>query len=169
MKEVEKIIRVNHAGELGAIYIYKAQRIIASVFYKDIVDKLDKMLKNEEAHFKTFSQWLTLNNVRNCYALWFWALGGFILGFITAILGRKPIWVCTNTVEAMVVHHLEWQLSYLKTHDRTAYLAVLNIKSDQEVHQKIGLLNGSNSSVYLPIKWLAKYATKFSLWLSKKL
>ncbi|NRD72850.1 demethoxyubiquinone hydroxylase family protein [Shewanella sp. VB17] len=58
MKEVERIIRVDHAGELGAISIYSAQRKMACFFYKDIVDKLDEMLAHEKEHFNTFSAWL---------------------------------------------------------------------------------------------------------------
>jgi len=169
MKEVERIIRVDHAGELGAISIYSAQRTVAKFLYKDIVDKLDEMLGHEKDHFKTFDNWLKKNKVRHCYALAFWSLGGYILGFITALLGRKAIWVCTNAVETTVLHHLDLQLSYLKMYETTAYEAVLSIKNDEEEHQKFGSLHGSNAKVYLPIKWVVKYSTKFAIWLSTKL
>tara|TARA_R110000751_G_scaffold306297_1_gene424359 strand:+ start:2120 stop:2629 length:510 start_codon:yes stop_codon:yes gene_type:complete len=169
MKEVERIIRVDHAGEFGAINIYKAQRIIASILYKDIVVKLDEMLMHEKEHFKIFDCWLKNNNIRHCYALWFWSVGGFILGLVTALLGRKSIWVCTNAVETTVLHHLNWQLSFLKVHDHSAYQAVLSIKNDEEEHQKYGVLNGSNSLIYLPIKWVVNYSTSFAIWLSTKL
>jgi len=169
MKEVERIIRVDHAGEFGAISIYRAQRTIASFFYKDIVDKLDEMLAHEKEHFNTFNDWLKKNKVRHCYAIWFWSFGGYILGFITAILGRKAIWVCTNAVETTVLHHLDWQLAYLKEHEVNAYQAVLSIKKDEEEHQEFGSLNGSDSKRYLPIKWVVKYSTKFAIWLSTKL
>ncbi len=169
MKEVERIIRVDHAGEFGAISIYNAQRTVARFLYKDIVDKLDEMLEHEKTHFSTFDDWLKKNKIRHCYALWFWSFGGYILGFITALLGRKAIWVCTNAVETTVLHHLDWQLSYLKVHETTAYQAVLSIKNDEEEHQKFGAINGSSSKIYLPIKWVVKYATKFAIWLSTKL
>ena len=169
MKEVERIIRVDHAGEFGAISIYTAQRTIASFIYKDIVVKLDEMLEHEEEHFNTFKDWLKKHNVRHCYALWFWSFGGYVLGFITALLGRKAIWVCTSAIETTVLHHLDWQLSYLKEHDLDAYQAVLSIKNDEEEHQEFGALHGSDSKIYLPIKWVVKYSTKLAIWLSTKL
>ena len=169
MKEVERIIRVDHAGEFGAISIYSAQRAVARFLYKDIVEKLDEMLKHEKQHFNTFDEWLKNNNVRHCYAIWFWSIGGYILGFVTALLGRKAIWVCTNAVETTVLHHLDWQLAYLKVHESSAYQAVLSIKNDEEEHQKFGAINGSNAPIYLPIKWVVKYSTKFAIWLSTKL
>ncbi|MBQ4810324.1 demethoxyubiquinone hydroxylase family protein [Pseudoalteromonas luteoviolacea] len=50
-----------------------------------------------------------MHHVRHCYALWFWSLGGSLLGIITGLL----IWVCTQAVESTVLHHLDWQLRYL--------------------------------------------------------
>ncbi|MBQ4880644.1 demethoxyubiquinone hydroxylase family protein [Pseudoalteromonas luteoviolacea] len=168
-KEVQRIIRVDHAGEFGAINIYRAQRTVAKLLYKDIVEQLDDMLHHEKEHFDTFNSWLEQNSVRHCYALWFWAIGGYFLGLVTALLGRKSIWVCTHAVESTVLHHLDWQLSYLSKHDPSAYEAVLSIKQEEEAHQSLGLLNGSNSLVYSPIRLVVKYSTKFEIWLSTKL
>ena len=169
MEEVNRIIRVDHAGEFGAISIYSAQLIVSRILYKDIVPKLTEMLSHEKEHFSTFEMWLKNNNVRHCYALWFWSFGGFILGILTSLLGRKAIWVCTNAVETTVLHHLKWQLAYLKEHNETAYEAVLSIKTDEEEHQKYGEQYGSNNIIYLPIKWVVNYSTKFAIWLSTKL
>ncbi|KZN62829.1 hypothetical protein N473_18110 [Pseudoalteromonas luteoviolacea CPMOR-1] len=168
-KEVKRIIRVDHAGERGAISIYKSQRFIARFFYKDIVAQLDEMLAHEKKHFDTFNSWLVSNQVRHCYALWLWSLGGYVLGFITALLGRKAIWVCTEAVETTVLHHLDWQLDFLEQHDLSAHEAVVSIKADEEQHQNLGFLNGSNGMRYLPIQLVVKYSTRFAIWLSTKL
>ena len=45
---VARIVRVNHAGEFGAIRIYSAQIIVASKFYPDIVPALATMLGHEK-------------------------------------------------------------------------------------------------------------------------
>ncbi len=169
MKEVERIIRVDHAGELGAISICRAQRMVARVFYKDIVSDLDDILVDEQQHFLLFDAWLKRNNVRPCYALWAWSSGGFVLGLITAVLGRKAIWVCTHAVETVVLHHLEQQLLYLKERDQSAYHAVLSIKNDEEQHQQTGFLKGSSDGLYSPIRYVVGNATKFAIWLSSKL
>lgn len=167
--EIERIIRVDHAGELGAINIYRAQLSIAKLFYKDIVPELSDMLTHEKEHFSTFNNLLLRRSIRSCYALWFWAIGGYILGLITGLLGRNAIWVCTNAIETTVLHHLDWQLNFLHKHDLEAHNAVHSIKSDEEAHQKLGENKGTSSVLYSPIFFLVKGSTKYAIWLSTKL
>ncbi|PNE01599.1 ubiquinone biosynthesis protein Coenzyme Q7 Coq7 family protein [Alcanivorax sp. MD8A] len=169
MKEVERIIRVDHAGERGAIGIYSAQLLVSRLLYKDLVKALEEMLSHEREHYATFNRLLKEREIRHCYGLTVWALGGWVLGIITAILGRNAIWICTNSIETTVLHHLHWQLAFLELHDAEAYAAVLSIKQDEEEHQEMGETNGSDSIVYKPIFWLVQWSTKFAIWLSTKL
>lgn len=169
MKEVERILRVDHAGEYGAINIYKAQLLIARLFYKDIVPKLEEMLSHEKVHFNTFNNLLISRSIRRCYAIHFWAFGGFSLGVVAAIMGRNAIWVCTNSIETTVLHHLDDQLDFLSKNDIEVHAAVLSIKADEEAHQEFGQTNGVNSLLYKPIFYLVSRATEFAIWLSSKL
>lgn len=169
MKEVERIIRVDHAGELGAINIYRAQIFVAKLFYKDIVATLEDMLSHEIAHFNTFNNLLNKRGIRHCYALKLWSFGGGVLGFITALCGRNAIWVCTHSIESTVLHHLDWQLDFLEQHDKEAYQAVLSIKADEEEHQELGKNNGINSPIYKPIFYIVRKSTELAIWLSTKL
>ncbi len=169
MKEVERIIRVDHAGELGAINIYRKQLFVARYLYKDIVHVLEDMLSHEMAHFNTFNNLLTKRGIRHCYALKLWAFGGATLGLITALLGRNAIWVCTNSIETTVLHHLDWQLDYLAKNDPEAHDAVLSIKADEEEHQELGQSNGINSPIYKPIFFVVRKSTELAIWLSTKL
>jgi Ubiquinone biosynthesis protein COQ7 len=169
MKEVERIIRVDHAGERGAIGIYTAQLIVARLLYKDLVPTLEAMLLHEREHYATFSRLLSNRRIRHCYGLGLWAVGGVALGTLTALLGRNAIWICTNSIETTVLHHLEWQLAYLHKHDSEAHAAVLSIKADEEEHRELGFNNGSETFLYKPIFWLVKRSTEFAIWLSTKL
>jgi ubiquinone biosynthesis monooxygenase Coq7 len=169
MKEVERIIRVDHAGEFGAINIYRAQLFVARIVYRDIVLKLEEMLSHEKEHFKKFDSILLKRHIRHCYALHLWAFGGAILGFLTAIIGRNAIWVCTDSIESTVLHHLNWQLEFLAKHDSEVHQAVLSIKADEKSHQEFGQNNGTKSPVYLPIFWAVRKSTEFAIWLSTKL
>jgi ubiquinone biosynthesis monooxygenase Coq7 len=169
MKEVERILRVDHAGEYGAINIYKAQLFIARIFYKNIVSQLEEMLSHEKTHFSTFNKILVERSIRHCYAINFWAFGGFSLGLFTALIGRNAIWVCTNSIESTVLHHLEWQLEFLRDHDLEVHRAVMSIKADEESHREFGQTNGKNSLVYKPIFYIVRRATEFAIWLSTKL
>ena len=168
-KEIERIIRVDHAGELGAINIYKSQLFVSRYFYKDIVPELNEMLAHEKEHFKTFDNLLKTRSIRSCYALWFWAFGGIFLGLLTALMGRNAIWVCTNAIETTVLHHLSWQLSFLSNHDTEAYDAVYSIKADEEAHQNIGASRGKKAFIYKPIFIVVTGSTKVAIWLSTKL
>lgn len=169
MIEVERIIRVDHAGEFGAINIYRAQLFVARCFYPNIVAKLEEMLSHERQHFSTFDSLLKKRGIRHCYALYFWAFGGTLLGFLTAALGRNAIWVCTSSIETTVLHHLEWQLAFLEQHDKEVHQAVLSIKSDEEEHRDFGDSNGHRSLVHKPIFWVVSKTTELAIWLSKKL
>lgn len=168
-KEVDRIIRVDHAGEHGAIKIYSAQILISRILHKDIVPALENILSHEREHFRRFDQLLKNRQVRHCYALGLWAVGGFMLGLFTALLGRNAIWVCTNSIETTVLHHLDWQLAFLKEHDQDAYDAVLSIKADEEEHREFGQINGTDSIMYRPIFWVVRKSTESAIWLSTKL
>jgi ubiquinone biosynthesis monooxygenase Coq7 len=169
MSEVERILRVDHAGEYGAINIYRAQLFVARFFYKDIVSQLEEMLSHEKIHFDTFNKIMLARSIRHCYAIHFWALGGFSLGLFTALLGRNAIWVCTDSIESTVLHHLEWQLEFLIKNDPEVYAAVLSIKADEESHREFGQTHGKNSLVYKPIFYIVRRATEGAIWLSTKL
>jgi len=79
MIEVERILRVDHAGETGAIQIYSAQIFISRFLYPDIVPVLAEMLEHEKSHLKVFSNLLGKRGIRSCYALGLWSLGGVML------------------------------------------------------------------------------------------
>ena len=63
---VDQILRVDHAGESGAIRIYPSQLAIARVLHPGSVQALDRMLEHEIAHFKTFDGLLKVRKVRPC-------------------------------------------------------------------------------------------------------
>jgi ubiquinone biosynthesis monooxygenase Coq7 len=167
--EVERILRVDHAGEFGAISIYRAQLALARWLYKDVVPKLEEMLAHEREHFRRFDSILKARRIRSCYALYIWAAGGAVVGFITGALGRNAIWVCTDSIESTVLHHLEWQLTFLSAHDAEVHAAVLSIKGDEEAHRDFGQTNGVRSPIYAPVFWVVRRSTEIAIWLSTKL
>lgn len=169
MKEVERILKLDQAGEYGAIYIYSAQLLIAHLFYKTIVSKLEEMISHEKEHYNTFNNLLIARSMEPFQIIKFWAVGGFILGFFTAIIGRKAIWICTDAVETTVLEHLEWQLEFLSKNDTEAHVAVLSIVADEKSHQEFGQTNGGSSIFYVPIFFVVKKSTEFAIWLSTKL
>lgn len=167
--EVERILRVDHAGEFGAIHIYRAQIAVSRWLYKDIVPKLEEMLSHEVEHFRRFDSILKARRVRHCYALRIWQAGGALVGFVTAMLGRNAIWVCTDSIESTVLHHLEWQLDFLHQHDAEVHAAVQSIQGDEEAHREFGQTHGVRSTLYAPVFWIVRRSTEIAIWLSTKL
>ena len=169
MKEIEHILKLDQAGEYGAIYIYSAQLLIARILYKNIVSTLEEMISHEKEHYKTFTDLLEARSMQPFHTIKLWAVGGFVLGFLTAILGRKTIWICTDAVETTVLDHLEWQLEFLSKNDSEAHAAVFSIVADEKAHQEFGQSHGENSLFYAPIFFIVKKSTEFAIWLSAKL
>jgi len=131
---VARIVRVNHAGEYGAIRIYRAQIAVARRLYPDIAHDLGEMLEHEIRHCTIFSAAMPTRRSRPCRLISLWATGGALLGFLTALTGRQGIWTCTAAVEAAVHRHLDDQLGFLATRDRELHDAIRDIRVEELSH-----------------------------------
>ncbi|WP_166418040.1 demethoxyubiquinone hydroxylase family protein [Cochlodiniinecator piscidefendens] len=132
-KTIRRILKVNHAGEHGAIRIYKAQLWVARRLYPDIVGFLDETLHHEIEHCALFYAKMPTRQTRPCRVMSLWAYGGYLLGFATSLFGRQGIWVCTAAVEETVHRHLLEQLDFLKDKDPDL-AALINSIKDEELH-----------------------------------
>jgi ubiquinone biosynthesis monooxygenase Coq7 len=168
--EVERILRVDHAGERGAVSIYKAQIMVARYLWPSHVPALQEMLSHELAHFALFKAELERRNIRACYALGLWNIGGAVLGFITALLGPKAIWSCTAAIEQTVYKHLLEQMAFLERHDSAALLAVQSIEQDEKSHLAHALDQGGGPIGTNRLIWaLVSSSTFIAIWLSQRL
>jgi ubiquinone biosynthesis monooxygenase Coq7 len=131
---IARIVKVNHAGEFGAIRIYSAQIAVAAWHCSDIVPALSEMLAHEERHCAAFRDAMPARNTRSCRAMWLWSHGGWLLGFLTALMGRQAIWICTAAVEAAVHHHLDDQLHFLQSRDPELHHIILSIREEELAH-----------------------------------
>jgi ubiquinone biosynthesis monooxygenase Coq7 len=131
---VARIVRVNHAGEYGAIRIYRAQIRVAGWLYPDVVPHLAEMLEHEIRHCAVFSSAMPRRNSRPCRVISLWSMAGALVGFGTALLGRQSIWTCTAAVEATVHRHLEDQLGFLVDRDRQLHEAIADIRDEELAH-----------------------------------
>jgi 3-demethoxyubiquinol 3-hydroxylase len=131
---IRRILKVNHAGEFGAIRIYGAQIAVAQRFFPDIVPALDQMRDDEIDHCRLFRDAMPDRGARPCRVMSLWSLGGYVLGFLTALCGRNMVWVCTEAVESTVHRHLEDQLAFLETRDPELYALILSIQEQELAH-----------------------------------
>ena len=142
----ERMIKVNHAGENGAVAIYRAQSWMVRWRAPELLLGVLENLTHEKQHRDIFKAYLAKRNVRRCVSYHICGVGGTVLGLITGICGGKAIAATTYAVESVVLQHLETQLAYLQNHDREAYDAVCLIIADEQSHhdQALLALKGTN-------------------------
>jgi 3-demethoxyubiquinol 3-hydroxylase len=164
---IARIVRVNHAGEFGAIRIYSAQIIVASKLYPEIASPLTTMLGHEKVHCAMFRAAMPERNSRPCRVMAFWSWGGWWLGLFTALMGRQAIWICTAAVEAAVHRHLDDQLHFLDGRDPGLSAIIRSIREEELAH-----LRHAEDQIKSPgasrrlLHRLITYATDAVIWLS---
>lgn len=133
---VGKILKVNHCGEYAAIRIYKAQIAWCRWYNPALVPVLTQFLSDEISHLNEFDRLRVARNTRTCHFLPLWGLGGYMLGFITGMMGIKGIMVCTEAVEETVDLHLAEQLHYLEQEDIDPEVkqSIIDIQVEEREH-----------------------------------
>ncbi len=129
-----RMIKVDHAGEHGAICIYSGQLFMARVFARDKVDELQDFLTHERRHRAVFQAELQRRGYRRCRSYWRCGLGGLVLGLITGLCGRKAIVATTVAVERVVLKHLAHQRHALRDSDPLAVAAIASIVEAEQHH-----------------------------------
>jgi 3-demethoxyubiquinol 3-hydroxylase len=164
---IARIARVNHAGEYGAIRIYGAQHAVARLFWLDVAAKIAELRSHEIAHCRRFREAMRQRDIRPCRAMYFWSIGGYALGAVTAILGRKMIWACTEAVEDTVHHHLSAQLHYVQARDETLFTLIKDIQTEEEGHLSLAIAEkGTASPLTRVAETVVRASVHLVVWLS---
>jgi ubiquinone biosynthesis monooxygenase Coq7 len=158
----KKILKVNHAVEFGEINIYRSQLFFSKLFLKDLVPLLESFLADEKRHLEIFWNEIQRRNGIKCKSFWLCGLGGYVMGFISSLLGRRGIMACTWAVESVVINHLKEQLVYLKyAGDKEALDTVQSIIDDEINHRDEGLLQGGAANIwYQPLRCVISLFTE---------
>ena len=112
--KVEEFIRVDHAGERGAIKIYEGQLLALNTFIKneELKKIIEKMKEHEIEHCNYFENEIKKRNIKPTKFLPLWDLLGVGLGFGSTILGKKAAMLCTASVEEIIQEHYANQIKY---------------------------------------------------------
>jgi ubiquinone biosynthesis monooxygenase Coq7 len=130
----DRIIKVNHAGEHGAISIYTGQIFMARLTARALLGELIEFRSHEQRHRAIFGAELQQRGRPRCRSYWLCGLGGFVLGVLTGLFGSTAIAATTVAVERVVLKHLEHQLSILRGHDPAAVAAISAIVAEERQH-----------------------------------
>lgn len=131
---VHRIIRVNHAGEHGAVAIYSAQLANARRAQSDLVPWLEETLSHEQRHRSLFREAMPSRGAKPCRMMFLWSYGGAVLGALTAVCGRTGIYICTAAVERTVHRHLVEQIAFLDEADPPLAHIVRDILVEEDAH-----------------------------------
>jgi len=142
--ETARMIRVDHAGEYGALRIYAGQ--LAVLGKSDKGDLLRHMQAQERNHLETFSELIASRRVRPTAMLPLWHIAGFALGAATAAMGKRAAMACTVAVEEAIDEHYSAQLSALGRREPELTDAIARFRADELEHRDIGLRNDAEKA-----------------------
>lgn len=162
------IMKVNHAGEHGAVNIYAGQIWVARWLRPDCAPQLDDFRTHEIEHRRIFAAVLRSHNIRRCASYHLCGVGGYCLGVVSALLGTQAIFATTVAVESVVLAHLEKQLMVLK--DPMARGAVESIVCDEQHHHDAAQHQLTSQHIGLCVLMKAvRAATEAVIWLGMRL
>jgi 3-demethoxyubiquinol 3-hydroxylase len=130
----DRILKVNHAGEHGAVNIYRGQILGCRMRNRSLIATLREFQSHEEGHRARFWAELQRRGRPRCRSYHVCGVGGFVLGLLTGIFGRSAVAATTVAVESVVLRHLEAQLEHLRDRDAVAHAAVLAIVDEEREH-----------------------------------
>jgi ubiquinone biosynthesis monooxygenase Coq7 len=133
----DRVMKVDHAGEHGAVCIYRAQRFLARWRAPDMVEELDGFLAHERGHRARFKLELARRGRGRCRSYPWCGLGGFVLGTLTGLAGRKAIAATTVAIETVVLRHMREQVAALAEADPAAVAALRDIIADEQAHHDL--------------------------------
>ena len=164
---LQRFIRVNHAGEFGAVRIYEGQ-LAALKYDVDITD----MLEHEKVHLEYFNNAIIEKRVRPTVLKPIWHVGGWLLGYLTAKASKETAMVCTVAVEDIIIDHYNKQLDYLKTRNIDNDDIAENIQKfcddEKDHHDFANNQVGDNKKNRLLTKAIKKI-TSTAIWLSERI
>ena len=171
-KKVEEFIRVDHAGERGAVKIYEGQLLALNTFVKDenLKKTIEDMKEHEKEHLDYFEKEIKKRNMKPTYFLPLWDLMGVSLGFGTALLGKKAAMLCTASVEEVIEDHYENQLKKIGDDEKDLKIKIEKFKGDEVNHKNIAYESGaSKGGLYSIMDKIIKTGSKIAISISEKI
>ncbi|XP_066589809.1 5-demethoxyubiquinone hydroxylase, mitochondrial [Prorops nasuta] len=169
-KLLDSIIRVDHAGELGADRIYAGQ--IAVLGQTSAGPTIQHMWEQEKVHRAKFEELIRKHRVRPTALVPLWNIAGYVLGAGTALLGEKAAMACTVAVETVIVEHYNDQLRTLMESDEEVDKELLEtikkFRDEEQEHHDTGLDHGAEQApLYQTLTNVIKFGCKAAIGISK--
>jgi len=171
-KTLEEIIRVDHAGERGAIKIYEGQLLALKTIKQDenLLNIIEEMKEQEKEHLEYFEKEILKRKIKPTSLLPLWDIMGVALGFGSALLGKKATMLCTASVEEVIDGHYNNQLKKLGNDEKDLKKKIEKFKEDEVNHKNIAYESGAtNKGVYSIMDKVIKTGSKIAITISEKI
>ena len=171
-KRVEEFIRVDHAGERGAVKIYEGQLLALNTFVKDedLKKKIEDMKVHEKEHCEFFEKEIKKRNIQPTKFLPLWDLLGVGLGFGSTLLGKKAAMLCTASVEEVIDKHYLDQINQLGADEKELKKKIIKFREDELHHKDIAYEKGaSKKGFYSLMDKIIKTGSKIAINISEKI
>jgi 3-demethoxyubiquinol 3-hydroxylase len=166
--DVAAMIRVDHAGEYGAVRIYDGQ--LAVVGRGPARDEISRMAAQERRHLAAFDELLRTRHVRPTVLQPLWHLAGFALGAATALLGERAAMACTVAVEEIIDTHYRAQAERLAETDPALAATIREFRADELRHRDAAIEHGAaDIPGFALLSAAVKTGSRLAIWLSTRL
>ena len=169
--KVEEFIRVDHAGERGAVKIYEGQLLALNTLVKD--DSLKKIIEemkvHEKEHCEFFENEIKKRNIKPTKFLPLWDLLGVGLGFGSTLLGKKAAMLCTASVEEVIDKHYLNQINQLDSDEKELKEKIKKFREDELHHKDVAYEEGATKKgFYSILDKIIKTGSKIAINISEK-
>ena len=170
--KIEEFIRVDHAGERGAVKIYEGQLLALNTLVKDesLKKTIEEMKVHEEEHCEFFENEIKRRNIKPTKFLPLWDLLGIGLGFGSTLLGKKATMLCTASVEEVIDEHYQNQINQLDSKEKNLKKKIIKFRKDELNHKDIAYNKGATKrGLYSIIDKVIKTGSKIAISISEKI
>ena len=171
-KRVQEFIRVDHAGERGAVKIYEGQLLALNTLVKDesLKKTIEDMKIHEVEHCQFFEKEIRKRNIKPTKFLPLWDLLGVGLGFGSTLLGKKAAMLCTASVEEVIDKHYLDQINQLGPDEKELKKKITKFREDELHHKDIAYEKGaSKKGLYYFMDKVIKTGSKIAINISEKI
>ena len=169
--KIEEFIRVDHAGERGAIKIYEGQLLALNTVIKDeeLKKKIEEMKIHEKEHADYFENEIKKRRIKPTKFLPLWDLLGVGLGFGSTILGKKAAMLCTASVEEVIDEHYQNQINQIESDEKELRNKIIKFRDDELNHKDIAYNEGATKDgLYSILDKIIKTGSKIAINISEK-
>ncbi len=170
--KVKEFIRVDHAGERGAIKIYEGQLLALNTIIKndELKKKIEEMQVHEKEHCDYFEKEIKIRNIKPTKFLPLWDLLGVGLGFGSAIIGKKATMLCTASVEEVIDQHYQNQINQLQNDEKELKNKIVKFRNEELQHKDIAYEEGATKKGFYSIMdKIIKTGSKIAIGISEKI